>query len=315
MGGIADLLKKPEEEQTVRPENEIRMAAAEAATNSPGRGPLKTLRTFQGDMAEFLQKNSGSVATVAIAEEKRKERIEVEKTPENTETAITPKRGMFVYVGSILIILGVVGLGISLMMRMNNTPTIVSRQTIIPYFSEKTEVKNSWNRSLLLDFINQKKADEYPVGSIVLLSPLVGTSSPLDTIDFLNIVGPRMPSALSRSFDGYMLGIYTDGKISPFIILSVGDFGSSYAGMLRWEKDMPDDLNGIFQPVQQIGTSTQKLFEDLSLKNVDLRVIKDKTGKIMMLYSFLDKKTLLLAESENVFNAVLSKYINNNYTR
>ena len=43
-------------------------------TAPKNRGPLKSLRTFQGDMAETLQKTGGSVASVAMAEQKKKER-------------------------------------------------------------------------------------------------------------------------------------------------------------------------------------------------------------------------------------------------
>ena len=35
---------------------------------------LKTLRTFQGDMQEYISKNNASITTIALAEQKRKEK-------------------------------------------------------------------------------------------------------------------------------------------------------------------------------------------------------------------------------------------------
>ena len=56
------------------------------------------------------------------------------------------------------------------------------------------------------------------------------------------------------------------------------------------------------------GTSTPK-FQDEELRNKDLRVFKNENGNTILLYSFLDKDTLLITGNENIFSAILGKYL------
>ena len=116
-----------------------------------------------------------------------------------------------------------------------------------------------------------------------------------------------MPSELSRSFDKkFMVGIYSFDTNEPFIILKTSDYGASYAGMLKWEKEMSRDLGEIFSlPATLYGAP----FIDEEYKNKDLRVLRNTDGKVAMLYSFIDKNTLLITANENVFSAILGKYV------
>jgi hypothetical protein len=95
--------------------------------------------------------------------------------------------------------------------------------------------------------------------------------------------------------------------VSLFILISVKDYAESYAGMLIWEKDMPKDLGEIFKVSSSL-SSTTSLFTDEAIKNKDLRVLKDQNKNTVLLYSFVDKNTLLITTNEDVFSALLGKY-------
>ena len=61
-----------------------------------------------------------------------------------------------------------------------------------------------------------------------------------------------------------MLGTYNDnGTAAPFIILTNNFFQNAYAGMISWEKTMPDDLVNVFgyadKTVKQENTVTTVL--------------------------------------------------------
>ena len=78
--------------------------------------------------------------------------------------------------------------------------------------------------------------------------------------------------------------------------------------MLKWEKDMVSDVGKLFG-ISVNASSTPQTFVDQERRNKDLRVLKDENGKVILLYSFIDNNTLLITKNENVFGAVLSKFL------
>ena len=62
-------------------------------------------------------------------------------------------------------------------------------------------------------------------------------------------------------------------------------------------------------------TSTPYTFTDEELRNKDLRIVTDEIGKTILLYSFIDKNTILITSHEAIFNALLGKYLTGHTTR
>ena len=118
-----------------------------------------------------------------------------------------------------------------------------------------------------------------------------------------------MPPSLLRSFEEkYMLGVYSFDTNEFFIILKTSDFATSFAGMLKWEADLQKDIGVLFD-IEQNASTTINIFVDRSLKNKDLRILKDSVGNTLLLYSFVDKNTLIITKNETVFGAILPKYL------
>jgi hypothetical protein len=84
--------------------------------------------------------------------------------------------------------------------------------------------------------------------------------------------------------------------------------------MLKWEKDMPSDLEKIFE-IPKDNSTTTKVFIDEAIRNKDLRVLKDINNKTVLVYSFIDKNTLVITKNENLFNAILAKYLTSQNVR
>ncbi len=126
--------------------------------------------------------------------------------------------------------------------------------------------------------------------------------------EVLGLLAPRMPASLVRAFENkYMLGVYSFDTNEPFIILTTNDFPVAYSGMLKWEKDMVADIGKIFN-ISVVNSEPPLAFTDEALKNRDLRVLKDNENKTILLYSFIDKNTLVITSNENIFNAIIGKY-------
>jgi hypothetical protein len=124
-----------------------------------------------------------------------------------------------------------------------------------------------------------------------------------------------MPPSLVRSFgDEYMFGIYSFDTNEPFIILTVDDYAIAYSGMLKWELDAGKDLATLFNIPTQNSSSTL-VFKDETAKNKDMRVLKDSAGTPLVLYSFIDRKTLVITKNENVLSAIVGKFLINKQTK
>ena len=103
-----------------------------------------------------------------------------------------------------------------------------------------------------------------------------------------------------------MLGIYSFDTNEPFIILTTNDFPASFSGMLKWENNMVLDLGKLFSISENTATKT---FLDQALQNKDLRILKNTSEKTILLYSFIDKNTLVITTNQNILTAIVGKYL------
>ena len=123
------------------------------------------------------------------------------------------------------------------------------------------------------------------------------------------------------AFAAALLGAYgSDEGNAPFIIFKTDFFQNSYAGMLDWEKNMVDDLAILLNFEEKIknqnntGTSTVRgylavrgRFEDKIILNRDVRKFTNENGVSLLVYSFIDKDTLVITTSENVLRSIIQK--------
>ncbi len=269
--------------------------------------PIKALRTFAGDVEEALSKNKSSSATIMIAEQKRREE-RPELTPP-TKLSVEIKNKTFFLSGITLVILSLVVFG-AVYYYINLDPVTavnIESKSLISSSKEKTLELTGTKEQFIAKIISEKTAFSMSVNSVLNLRIVDSSKIDIDTENFLKFIGKRIPSDLSRSFDKkYMIGIYSFDTNEPFIILKTSDYGTSYAGMLKWEKEMSKDLGELFSVSSSLYGTT---FVDEEYKNKDLRVLRDAEGKVAMLYSFIDKNTLLITANENVFSAILGKYV------
>jgi hypothetical protein len=156
-------------------------------------------------------------------------------------------------------------------------------------------------------------------------------------------IGAYMPGGLKRSVTTpYAFGVYSGDSAETFLVLTVDNFENAFAGMLEWEKFMSDDLFRLFavtlpnqsaaqssetntvsqinpgavasstasstpvQPVQNtVAIRDIGQFVDRTIKNKDMRVIQDESGKIYFVYGFVSRKYIVITTSpESYFEVV-----------
>ncbi len=269
---------------------------------------MKSLRTYQGDVEEAVTKNNYSSSSIFLAEQKRRDQTLI--NPEQLENKKT-KNKFFLLIGGVLLLLGIITVTSVYYIKSKEQVALEKQTKALISFSQEKDVltANLTRDKLIANIISEKQSFSLPVNSVLYINTTIGSSTPADISLILSILTPNMPPFLERSFDSqYMLGIYSFDTNEPFIILTTSDFASSFAGMLKWEENMSFDLGKLFS-IQQNTSTTTRIFTDQSLKNKDLRVLQDVSGKTVLLYSFIDKNTLLITTNENIFSAILGKYL------
>ncbi len=286
-----------------------------SSIKQPQNSPLKSLRTYQGDIEAVVGKEKTSVVSIALAEQKREvERPEIRNEPEPPQISFFAelRNKSFVTAGIGLVIFGIVIIATVYVINYFNKPTMVTQNASLITFNKQIPVAvASSTRSAVMGALRSDiQSFSMPINSVLYLKPDV------DSQTFLSVLTPDVPPILLRSLNGqYMVGAYVFDKNEPFILLTTTDYSSAFTGMLSWETTMPQDFSGLFSIPINTGTSTPYIFTDEALSNKDTRIIKDENGATVLLYSFLDKNTLLITTNEQIFNALLGKFITGKLVR
>ncbi len=291
--------------------------------------PIKSLRTYAGDVEEAMIRNKTSAAHILVAEQGKRDKTLIDTAPPRNSGI---RNKFFLILGSLLLVLG--GLTVGAVYYLKATEEVIIEQktkALIAYSQEKPiSIGSATRESFVSALVSDKESFSMPVNSVLYINPVNPDGTPAKAEAVLSLLAPKMPSSLSRAFSNtYMLGIYSFDTNEPFIILTTEEFSQSFAGMLRWEKDMVSDLGKLFgitlttpTPVATTTATTTPIasttvplipetpnaFVDVELRNKDLRVLKNAAGQAVLIYSFIDKNTLLITTNENIFMAVLGKY-------
>ena len=279
----------------------------EQAPEQTTKNQIKSLSTYQGDVEEAVSKNNYSASSILVAEQQRKKGGLMDLgTPDNSAA----RNKFFILVGSILLLLGIVT--VSAMFYIRSKDEVITQKntkTLIGFSEEKIIPMNNITREKLVnDILVEKKSFDLPVNSVLYINTANASGTPVLAEDVLTLIAPQMSPSLLRSFDGeYMLGIYSFDTNEPFIILTTSDFANSFSGMLKWEKNIISDFEKLFS-LSQNTSSTTGQFKDATIRNKDFRVLQNENKKTILLYSFIDKNTLVITTNENILNAIIGKY-------
>ncbi|MES3005042.1 MAG: hypothetical protein V4690_02940 [Patescibacteria group bacterium] len=274
--------------------------------------PIKSLRTYQGDVQEAMTKDRSSATSIFVAEQNKRDKSLIDSPSSNFSIKTEDKNKFFAVLGGLLLILGGLAIGAGYYLRSNEQVMIEQRDKALLSFTEEMVLElDKTNRNTLTSAITDaKKNFDAPINSILYINIEKSPQIQADRTSVLEILSPSMPASLERTFSPqYMLGVYSFDTNEPFIILKTEDFAGSFAGMLRWEKDIPSDLGDIFVMEKNASSTIDAVFYDKEFKNRDMRIMKDSQGKTQFLYSFIDKNTLLITKNENIFSAILTKYL------
>ncbi len=191
-----------------------------------------------------MNKTHASTATILAAEQD----AGPQTAPLPIENSSQTNRNRWsIVAGLFLLIVGSVGIYIAYTNFMVKTAAVFIAPTIATPIFVDTRETVSGTGTALLQSIEQFVQKPLAPDTIRLLSFAPATTS----TDVFSALDLRAPGILLRNIDvpHSMAGVIsTANGQSPFFILSVGSYTTTFSGMLAWEPTMPADLETLFPP-------------------------------------------------------------------
>jgi hypothetical protein len=316
----------------------------------------KSLRTLEGDIREAVEERNVSSASIVMAEQ---EKVSSSSIKQKQQPSNLKKKSIIVLVSVLLVALGIGGayylyIKSPLAPVAPSVPKAMTISSIVSADMQKTlDVSGLGSGATKAAVKNALTNVGGENGSILQIIPVekgsAGSENIVNANNFLTQASMPVPDVLFRSLGNlWMLGTYNDnGTAAPFIILTNNFFQNAYAGMIAWEKTMPDDFVNVFGyadttalPISFASTSPtstsalpnfasstatssipsfvytspissyftiQGSFKDGVIKNKDVRAFTESDGTILVLYSFVDNNTIVITTDENALAEIINR--------
>lgn len=278
----------------------------------------RPLRTFQGDMAEMLQEKKSSVATVAIAEQKKRLAHNELSPSEKAENRSARIRVVVMIFSVLLILAGLSAITYLVISKLPNSPLSVPFPPTPLLPSERSiEIQNPTSRTEMLSALNNLHSQvALTPGQIenIFFSVAGATTSEkrlLTAQEFFARSETKAPAAFIRSLEPtFMFGFHMNTAQDSFLFLQTTSFQIAFAGMLDWEATLLSDLGPFIEQLQSTTSISPQnsSFKDELLDSKDVRVLRNDDGSIRLIYSFLDRSTLVITSSATTMKEVQNRY-------
>lgn len=297
---------------------------------------IKPLRTYKSDIADVLAKGKTSLVGIVSAEHKKRiEKLKKEPTPEKGKETHIIKNILITVLSIILIVLGAGSVTYFYLKKEKVDEVFIQEKNPALIFSENhkiLDITNLSKRKLMNTLVNARDGTSGMLNTIT--NYIIAEEIEIDGVkdktlvsaeDFLRTLEVHVPSSFLRALEPeFMFGVHVfDGNV-PFFIFKVESYENAFAGMLDWEKTMETDLFPLFESETTIadrdseGTTTLQIkigFRDVIIRNKDTRVLENNMGRTIFLYSFLDRKTIVIAIDKDSFTEILTRIASTRTTR
>lgn len=340
-----DKILLPKKEVTPASAQRVNAAAALADQQTPPQGAtppppklqeppqkkeepvVQALHTYKSDIERIVQQKNVSVVSIAAAEAERRAAGSPSEPvpPTATQTGGLPMRRVAMLALGAILALGALGLLATAFLHPQSTSPL--DKSLLPPSSfiavdDTTSViipeRGLSRQQLMQNLAATRESVSLSLGLVarVYLAQETKDQAGFETLNaqaLMTLLAPEMPQELLRSLTGaYLLGIHSFDGNQPLLIFSVDSFEHGYAGMLAWERTMQDDLAPLFP--KGVATTTtpsapflQTQFIDRIIQNRDTRVIQNGEGKVVLLWTLLDRQTLVITTNEYTLREVVSR--------
>lgn len=306
---------------------------------------VQPLETYQGDIARVVKEKNISTVSIASAEALRRgaaaDEGDATRKPEGAPASLTRK--LTVVAGAVFLV-GALGIGGYLMLRQSIAPSAaeyVSSYIAIDDAEPVVIEAGATHKGVMQTLTSAKNTAALSLGLIEAILPVSSTTNvsakplPLSAQTFLPLLAPNIPADLLRTVQPEMLlGVHAYAANQPFLIFRVDSYEQGFSGMLLWEGSMKQDLSPLFDyaptvriqsaadestTMGNVSTSTsasssqttsdilQSGFTDRVIENHDARVVEDSAHNVVLLWTFLNKKTILITTNQYTLREIISR--------
>ena len=282
--------------------------AHEEKSNPPSS--LKQIRTFQGDVAEALQRQQESLVSI-----QRAEHLKRGPTGSSRDTTSinykTRKESLLLILGSLLLlILGTGGAWYAYSEFISKISTPIISTPANQFLSVNSEINLDIATSSRSDLINTLSSatlnnPDKELKHVVLRKVTEKDKTLLTTSEFLKILETKASGSLVRAFDPlFMFGAFGQ---SSFLVIKLSSFENAYAGMLLWEKSLAEDIGPLFTTAPLLkNIPPQSVFTDITDRNKDIRTLALE-GEPVLLYSFFDNNMLIITDNIETLRTLIDR--------
>lgn len=283
--------------------------------NSPpaDKASLHGIRTFKTDASEYMRKGEVSATDLFIKKQKPIS-YNIEEKPQIISEK--SKKPLYVALG----ILATVALGFSAYLLFANggesTPGSKEKDLVAPkplLVSEGQIILNSEGRVKFEEEISHILKKQNAPGDLIYLpvKKQVDTAVRfLSAKEFLNSLEVSAPAFLTNFLeDNFFLGFLNLQKKHVVLIFEVekNQYDNTFAGMIRWEKNMARDLN--FIALEENANETGAIvFKDKIIKNQNARVAETKKGEILI-YTFINRNFIIITDSQEALEEIIRRFV------
>ncbi len=301
--------------------------------NAPSGAPR--VRTYERDVAEFMEREGGTAAKIALAEQEK--RIDREQKPPllperdfsfpapypsgragggvvsipspSAERLRVSARVLVLWSIALVFLVGATGIGYWYWSNLPETVAVLpttpnsSTQKILIADAEKQLNTAQLTRDSFIAAFARERTSALALSSFTLVVPVAARS--LTTAEFLSLLNAGVDGTFARALaPEFVLGLRGLPQNRAFLIFKTNYYQTALAGMLQWEDTLFNDAGPLFG--QAIGGVQ---FADKTIKNRDTRILLDSSGKTLLIWGFANKETIIITTDEDTFTQVIGKLV------
>lgn len=272
--------------------DDIEQAKKSGKVKQVAPSTVESIHTLSSDLARALYQKKGTVVKLAIAEEEKRRMLEEGSAPYS-------KQNVFFIVASVALVIAGIGLLAFFFIKANPKGVEVQSEATLPTFvftdgnitvplQGKTadEARQAIGGAFTALELSETVVGIYPMNGAALLSLSL----------FVDGITAPIPTEVATHFiQTFMLGGYrTSDTVVPFLILKTVSEQDARNAMMIWEPTLYETFAKITSTAIDQSLIAEP-FGNAIIRNKDARVLRDANGEIVLLYTFIDKQTLLIA--------------------
>ena len=264
------------------------------------------VETFASDMAQAIDGSEGGSIKKIIEEQEKEEDEKDKASPER-------KTNQILMIVGIILTVCALGAVVFLMLYKKVISTVPIQAQFTPMiYLEATgfEEISDLTKDQIFQLINNDVAKEEIKPDGIMGIYVTANKQVLGLRKFLTLIGANIDQTkMEFVSDNFLIGATNIDSKNMFILIKMRSFSDIFDPMRGWEEKMFFDLHGFFG--LDINADTKYLltknFENGIIQNKNARILRDKDGKIVMMYVFADDTSMIITNNEASVHEIMTR--------